>query len=53
MESSLINIGVGLVAAAFGVFVGVRVNEVNIEAIKQRLDRIENKVDRIIERGAR
>lgn len=50
LESALINIGVGIFAAAFGVYAGVQVHGAQIEDIKERLRRIEDKVDRLVER---
>jgi hypothetical protein len=50
LEAILANIGVGVIAAAFGVWAGVQVHSSQIEDIKHRLDRIESKVDRLIER---
>ena len=50
MESVLVNVGVGVLAAAFGVYAGVRVHGAQIDEITRRLDRIENKLDRVIER---
>jgi len=53
VENALAHAAVGLVAAAFGVWAGVRVHEAQIEEIKERLTRIEDKVDRLIERQMR
>lgn len=50
LETALVNIGVGLAAAAMGVWGGVQVHGVQIEDIKERLKRIEDKVDRLVER---
>lgn len=50
LEQALLNIGVGIAAAAFGVWGGVQVHGAQIEDIKERLKRIEDKVDRIVER---
>lgn len=50
MEGTLINIGVGIVGAAIGVWGGVQVHGAQIEDIKARLDRIETKIDGIIQR---
>jgi hypothetical protein len=48
LETALINIGVGIAAAALGVWGGVQVHGAQIEDIKARLDRIETKIDGII-----
>lgn len=50
MESALVNLGVGVVAAAMGVWAGVQVHTSQIDDIKARLDRIETKIDGIIQR---
>lgn len=50
LDTLLVNIGVGFVAAAIGVWGGVQVHGAQIEDIKERLRRIEEKVDRIVER---
>jgi hypothetical protein len=50
LETALVNIGVGIVAAAAGVWAGVQVHTSQIDDIKQRLGRIEDKVDRLVER---
>jgi len=50
LETLLASVGTGLIAAAFGVWAGVQVHSSQIEDVKARLTRIENKVDRLIER---
>lgn len=50
LEQALVNIGVGIAAAALGVWGGVQVHGAQIEDIKERLRRIEDKVDKIVER---
>jgi hypothetical protein len=50
LETVLVNIGVGIAAAAIGVWGGVRVHGAQIEEIQRRLDRIEVKIDGIIQR---
>lgn len=40
----------GVVAAAIGVYAGVRVHGSQIDEMKERLNRIEDKLDRLIER---
>jgi hypothetical protein len=53
LEQALTHIGVGIVAAAFGVFAGVQVHTSQIADIKERLRRIEDKVDRLVERDTK
>lgn len=43
---------VGLVSGAIGIVTGIGVHGAKIEDMKARLDRIEEKVDRLIERRA-
>jgi len=50
LETALVNIGVGIAAAAFGVWAGVQVHTSQIADIRARLDRIEVKIDGIIQR---
>lgn len=52
LEAALINVGVGIVAAAIGVWGGVRVHGAEIEEIKRRVERIERKQDRMLEHFA-
>ena len=52
LETILVNIGVGLAAAAVGVWGGVQVHGAEIEEIKRRLNRMESKQDRMMEHFA-
>ena len=50
LDTILATVGTSIAAAAFGVWAGIQVHTSQIEDIKDRLTRIENKVDRLIER---
>jgi hypothetical protein len=50
LNEILAGLGIGIVSAAVGVWAGVQVHTAQIEDIKDRLLRIENKLDRLIER---
>lgn len=52
LEQALVNIGVGIAAAAIGVWGGVKVHGAEISEIKRRLDRIERKQDRLLDHFA-
>lgn len=52
LETALINIGVGIVGAAIGVWGGVQVHGAQIEDIRNRLSRVERKQDALLEHFA-
>lgn len=53
IEGLFAQVGLGIIAAAMGVWGGVKVHGVEILEIKRRLAAIEDKLDRIIERQSR
>lgn len=52
MEAAIANVAVGLLAAAFGVWGGVKVHGAQIEDLRRRLERVERKQDRMLEHFA-